>query len=85
MRTRHTPADQQATIAADPHVIHPDAVYFPEDVRRLFRLKASTIRSEKRAGRLRVAKRAGRYFILGAWLLEWLRSGEMLSNRPPME
>jgi hypothetical protein len=29
-------------------------------------------------GRLRVAKRGGRYFLLGAWLLERLASGEIV-------
>jgi hypothetical protein len=60
-----------------PHVIDPRAVYFPEDVRRIFRLKASTIRREVREGRLRVAKRAGRYYLLGAWLLAWIEAGEL--------
>jgi hypothetical protein len=26
---------------------------------------------------LRCSKRAGRYWILGEWLLEWLRGGEV--------
>ena len=65
------------TAQAAPHVIDPRAVYFPDDVRRIFRLKASTIRREVREGRLRVAKRAGRYYLLGAWLLNWIETGEL--------
>jgi hypothetical protein len=38
---------------------------------------------EIRLGRLRVAKRAGKYMILGKWLLEWIEGGE-LSRRGPM-
>jgi hypothetical protein len=32
---------------------------------------------EIRLRRLRASKRAGRYFILGAWLLEWIAGGEL--------
>jgi hypothetical protein len=59
------------------HVIEPNAIYFPEDLLRVCRLRKSTIRREVREGRLKVARRAGRYFILGSWLLDWLRSGEL--------
>jgi hypothetical protein len=40
-------------------------------------LRKSTLRREYREGRLRVSRRAGHNFILGAWLLEWLRGGEL--------
>lgn len=59
------------------HVIDPTAVYFVDDARQILRLKESTIRREVRGGRLRVAKRAGRYYLLGEWILEWNRSGEV--------
>ena len=36
-----------------------------------------SIRREVREGRLRISKRAGRYYLLGAWLLEWLEAGEV--------
>jgi hypothetical protein len=32
---------------------------------------------EIRLGRLRASKRAGKYLIVGAWLLEWIESGEV--------
>jgi len=60
-----------------PHVIQETAVYSVEEAQAALRLKSSTIRRELREGRLRVSKRAGRYFLLGEWLLEWLRAGEM--------
>jgi len=63
------------------HVIDPNAVYFVENARRLLRLKESTIRREVRERRLRISKRAGRYYLLGEWLLEWIRAGE-LKGRP---
>jgi hypothetical protein len=60
-----------------PVVIDPNAVLLAEDVRRLLRLRTSTLRREIRSGRLRVCKRAGRYFFLGQQLLDWLRGGEL--------
>ena len=65
------------------HVIHPTAIYLVEDARRVLRLKESTVRREVREGRLRVAKRAGRYYLLGAWLLQWLREGEVRRRAQP--
>jgi hypothetical protein len=59
------------------HVVEANAVYLVEDAIRLFRLKKSTIRREIREGRLRVSKRAGRHYLLGEWLLEWFRAGEL--------
>jgi hypothetical protein len=44
-------------------------------------LTKTTLAREVRLGRLRVSKRAGRYFILGSWLLQWLREGEMTRPR----
>jgi hypothetical protein len=58
-------------------VIDPYAVYFTDTLQKVFRLRKSTIRREWKEGRLRLAKRAGRYFVLGEWVLEWLRTGEL--------
>jgi hypothetical protein len=70
-------ADSVPLTATSIHVIHPTGVYVAEDLRRLLRLRASTVRREVREGRLRVSKRAGRRFFLGAWVLSWLESGEI--------
>jgi hypothetical protein len=70
-----TPACESA--APPIHVIAPTAVYSVDDARRLLRLKQSSVRREVRAGRLRVSKRCGRYFLLGQWLLAWIREGEL--------
>ena len=64
------------------HVIHPAAVYSQEAVRLALGLKTATLQREIRLGRLRVAKRAGRYYILGCWLLQWLQAGEIVRDRP---
>ena len=61
-------------------VIDPCAIYFTDTFQAIFRLRKSTIRREWKAGRLRLARRAGRHYLLGEWILEWLRSGEC---RPP--
>jgi hypothetical protein len=65
-----------------PHVVEPRAVYRIDQVIALFGLRKTTVRREVREGRLRVAKRAGRHYFLGAWLLEWIEGGE-LSRRTP--
>jgi hypothetical protein len=64
-------------ITGAPHVIHPNAVYSREDLQRILKLRPSTIRREVRKGRLKVAKRSGRYYFLGAWVLEWLETGQI--------
>jgi hypothetical protein len=58
-------------------VIDPNAVILADDLRSMLRLKASTLRREIREGRLRVCKRAGRYFFLGQQVLAWLKGGEL--------
>lgn len=66
-----------------PVILHPTAVYTVPQLRAALGLTASTVRHEVRAGRLRVARRAGRYWMLGAWVLEWIEGGELSrSSRP---
>jgi hypothetical protein len=65
------------------HTIDPTAVYFVDQAQALLRLTVSTIRREHREGRLRVSKRAGRYYILGKWLIEWLEGGELRKSKTP--
>jgi hypothetical protein len=59
------------------HIIDPNGVYSLDGAQRALGLTRTTLRREVRMGRLRVAKRAGRYFIVGEWLLDWLREGEV--------
>ena len=56
-----------------------EAVYLPEQIRIALRLRASSLRSEWRAGRLRIVRRCGRNFILGRDLLHWLEGGDLPS------
>ena len=60
-----------------PHVVYPGAVYTVQDLRQIFGLKASSVRREVRLGRLRIAKRCGRYYCLGQWVLQWFTNGEL--------
>jgi hypothetical protein len=64
-----------------PHVIHPNAVYTVAQLQRALLLRSSTIRREYREGRLRISKRAGRHYVLGEWVLEWIRAGELPNRR----
>ncbi len=57
-------------------------VYDVGGAQRALRLTKSTIRREVREGRLRVCKRAGRYYITGEQLLAWLHSGELPVTKP---
>jgi hypothetical protein len=58
-------------------VIDPRAVYDAPTFRQVFGLTRSSLAREVRERRLRVAKRCGRYFLLGDWILDWLRNGEL--------
>jgi hypothetical protein len=73
MRKKNTDTLRQLS---SPPVLNPHAVYTRLQATALLGLKPSTLATEIRKGRLRVSRRAGRYFILGAWLLQWIRAGE---------
>jgi hypothetical protein len=62
---------------AAPFEIVPTAAYRPSTIEHGLGLRCSTILWEIRLGRLRAAKRAGRVFIFGRWILEWLADGEL--------
>jgi hypothetical protein len=64
-----------------PHTFVPTAVYDLEAARLVLGLTKTTLNRELRLGRLRVSKRAGRYFLLGEWLIEWVRAGEVQQTR----
>jgi hypothetical protein len=78
MRKKNTDTLRQLS---SPPVLNPCAVYTRLQATALLDLKPSTLATEIRKGRLRVSRRAGRYFILGAWLLEWIERGETSSRR----
>jgi hypothetical protein len=77
VRRRHAEAEAPPPAALPPVVIDPHTIYMLPAFRVAFALRESTVRREVREGRLRIAKRAGRYYLLGEWILEWLKSGEV--------
>jgi hypothetical protein len=82
---KKTAASGQESVQTDavqqPFVIDPHAAYRPEHIRMGLGLKKHTLGTEIRLGRLRVSRRAGKYYILGEWLLAWLREGEVTRKR----
>ncbi len=65
-------------------IIHPQAVYSPAQAASLLGLARSTIKAERRAGRLRIGRRGNKYYIWGAWLIEWLEAGELPRRGKPV-
>jgi hypothetical protein len=61
--------------ADGPHVIDPRAVYTVPAATAALALARECLPREIRLGRLQARKRAGHYWILGQWLLDWLASG----------
>jgi hypothetical protein len=57
--------------------IQPNTVYTIGQARALFGLRPSSLAREIRLGKLTVAKKSGRYFILGSWLLQWIENGAL--------
>jgi len=70
--------DAASTPRIRPHVIVPDAVYTLTTANAALGLARNCLPREIRLGRLRVSRRAGRYFILGRWLLAWIEAGEVV-------
>jgi hypothetical protein len=58
-------------------VIHPNAVYTMNTLRRALGLRPGSLPRALRRAELRYAKRCGRNFILGSWVLHWLEGGEV--------
>jgi hypothetical protein len=59
------------------HTIISSNVYTVPAATEALSAKANTLPREIRLRRLRASKRGGRYYILGEWLIEWLRAGEV--------
>ena len=57
--------------------IRPEGVYRPEQIRAAPGLRASSLRTEWRHGRLRIVRRCGRNYLLGRDVLAWLAAGEV--------
>lgn len=66
-----------------PAVIAPTGLYSRPDVERLLRISREVIRTEVKAGRLRVARIGGRYVFLGKNLLAWIEACAVSSAASP--
>jgi hypothetical protein len=83
MRVKTAPSANGRKVEAKPApptvitIIDPNAVLDASHVQALLGLRKSSLRREIREKRLRVAKRCGRHFFLGRWILEWIEGGEL--------
>jgi hypothetical protein len=66
---------------SEPCIIEPNAVYTLGGAQEALGLAKGTLPREIRLGRLKAAKRAGKYMITGAWLLEWIEAGVVAPRR----
>jgi hypothetical protein len=73
---------QPAADLLQPHVINPTAAYSKQQFQAAFSLTKESTRREVRLGRLKVARRGGRYWILGEWIIDWLRAGQVRPRQP---
>jgi hypothetical protein len=69
------PVGSEAPALAPLAVIDPNGVWLIDDATALLRLSPTCLRRAARTGALRVSRRGGRYYVLGEWLLDWLRAG----------
>jgi len=74
-RRKVTPYTPEKTVISQPVLIPPHAVFSYQAAQQALGLGRNALRSEVRAGRLRMARRCNRCWFLGCWLLEWLESG----------
>jgi hypothetical protein len=62
-----------------------DSIFTLDELRQVLGLPKGCLPREVRMGRLRVAKRAGKYWTFGSWVAEWLTSGEVRRRRASVE
>jgi hypothetical protein len=76
-----TEQDVKPRKAAPPVVrIFENAVYTLDSAQKTLHLTDTSLRREIRLRRIRVAKRSGKYYFLGKWLLEWIEDGEVAND-----
>jgi hypothetical protein len=77
--SNHAEARTPARRAAP--VIEPNAVFTLDSLKQALGLAKGCLPREIRLGRLRTARRGGRYFLLGKWVLEWIEGGELRRSK----
>jgi hypothetical protein len=81
-KTAKPPAQDDAGVVPAIRRIPDDAVLTLHELRAILALPKSCLGREVRNGRLRVSRRSGRYWVLGAWVHEWLTTGEVQRKQP---
>lgn len=66
---------------SEPRRIDPLTVYDLQSGREAVGMAKGCLPREIRLGRLRAAKRGGKILILGEWLIQWVREGEVSRRR----
>jgi hypothetical protein len=82
MRLKEKPTAAAATsrLTRQVQTISPTDVFTLATLTETLGVRVNTLPREIRKRRLRAAKRGGRYYILGEWVIEWLRAGEVRSK-----
>jgi hypothetical protein len=77
MSTRKATSLTNSVSSAALRRITPNTVLTIDEARQALGLAKGCLPREIRLGRLRASKRAGRYWLRGIWILEWLDAGEV--------
>lgn len=75
MSAERTAPGMDGRPAPAPHEIDPNTVYTLPSATEALGTARDCLPREIRLGRLQARRRGGRYYILGAWLLDWIRTG----------
>src|SRR5437764_753530 len=79
--SRPAPTPAPPTPPPSLRVLNPHAVGTLAEWQAILGLPQHTLRREARLGRLRTSRRAGKLWATGAWLREWIESGEVCRQR----
>jgi hypothetical protein len=66
-------------------VVVENAVYLLSSLAQETPFNKTTLKREARLGRLRVAKRGGKYVTTGKWLMQWVEAGEVKPRNKPLD
>jgi hypothetical protein len=78
-----SPITTEGSIVTVKHrAITSDSIFTLAELSELLGLRPNSLPREVRKGRLRVSKICGRYLTTGAWIKQWLESGEVRRRKP---
>jgi hypothetical protein len=76
-RDRSKVAEKAPAVSGSPLLLHPHAVFSLAQLCQALGVRPRTLPREVREGRLKVCKRAGRYYFFGQDVADWLRGGQL--------